>query len=90
MAREYYANSSYDRHVANVLTKANVFSHNATFVTVHRCSSAEADLSEYATITLHVTSSLVTACFERKGQRRRTGQEEVKIRRLIQQMRLPH
>jgi hypothetical protein len=67
VAREYYANSSCDRHVANILMKANVFSYNATFVTVHRCNSAEADLSANAAITLHLTSSLVTACFERKG-----------------------
>jgi hypothetical protein len=70
--------------------KANVLSYNATFVTEHRWSSAQADLSENAAITLHVTSSIVTACFELKEQRRRTGQKEVKLRRLIQQMRLPH
>jgi len=76
--------------LSSVLTKANEFSYNAKFVTVHRCSSAEAGLSGNAAVTLRITSSLLTACFGRKGQRRKTGQKEVKIRRLIQQMRLPH
>ena len=46
---------------------------------VHSCSSAEAGRSGNATVTLHITSSLLTACFERKEQWMRTGQKEVKI-----------
>ena len=63
-----------------VLRKANVFSYSARSMTVHRCNSAEDDPSENGATTLRITSPLVMACFERKGQRRRTGQKEVKIR----------